>query len=289
MIKLASPAKVNLFLRVLRRRSDGFHELASLFQTIGLCDQLEMSFSDADELCCNVPEVPTNRSNLIWKAADLFRQKTGHAFKLKIVLDKQIPVEAGLGGGSSNAATTLWGLNHLLGNAVSPLQLSQWAAELGSDVPFFLSSGTAYCTGRGEVVRDLPLLQKQKIWIFKPFEGLSTPAVFNQLKVDALPAVDPEACLSAFYSGSPCYFNDLEGPAFALMPALSQLKTELNAMGFEHSFLTGTGTAFVCVGDPAKFLEKIPHKALSTHVAKAFQRATYFINRSPEAWYQNES
>lgn len=289
MIQLASPAKVNLFLRVLRRRSDGFHELASLFQTIGLSDRLEMSFSEADELCCNAKEIPTDRSNLIWKAADLFRQKIGRDFKLKITLDKRIPVEAGLGGGSSNAATTLWGLNRLLGNIVSPDRLSEWAAELGSDVPFFLSSGTAYCTGRGEIVRDVPVLHKQNIWIFKPFEGLSTPAVFNRLKVDSLPKVDPEICLSAFYSGSPCYFNDLEGPAFALMPALLQLKTELKAIGFEHTFLTGTGTSFVCIGDPKRPLSEIPHNAIPMQKAIAFEKQTYFINRSPEAWYQHES
>lgn len=273
MIKLASPAKVNLFLRVLRRRSDGFHELASLFQTIDLCDQLQMSFSDADELCCNVPKIPTNHSNLIWKAIDLFRKKTGRQFKLKILLDKQIPIEAGLGGGSSNAATTLWGINRLFENLVSSAQLSQWAAELGSDVPFFLSSGTAYCTGRGEVVRDLPSLGEQKIWIFKPQAGLSTPAVFNQLNIDSVAKVDPEKCLSLFFSGNPCYFNDLEEPAFKLMPALSQLKTELISMGFAHTFLTGTGTSFVCIGDPKRSLPGV------------FQKQANFINRSLEKWY----
>lgn len=277
MIKLASPAKINLFLRVLRRRSDGFHELASLFQSIDLCDQLQISFNGTDELHCNAPNIPIDSSNLVWKAVNLFRQKTGRQFSLKIILDKQIPSEAGLGGGSSNAATALWGVNCLLDNPVSQKELFQWAAELGSDVPFFFSSGTAYCTGRGEVVRDLPKLQQQKIWIFKPNEGLSTPAVFNHLNVDALPKIDPEICLDAFLSGDPHYFNDLEVPAFAIMPTLSQLKSKLISAGFNHSFLTGTGTSFVCIGDP-----EIPLPGL-------FQRQAQFINRNLETWYQNES
>jgi 4-diphosphocytidyl-2-C-methyl-D-erythritol kinase len=277
MIKLASPAKVNLFLRVLRRRSDGYHELASLFQTIDLCDQLQMSLSDRDELHCNEPKIPTDRSNLVWKAVDLYRQKTGRQFTLKIILDKQIPSEAGLGGGSSNAATALWGVNRLLGNPVSSTLLFQWAAEVGSDVSFFLSSGTAYCTGRGEVVRDLPPLKEQAVWIFKPAKGLSTPAVYNQLRIDSLPKRDPEACLSAFFDGNPSYFNDLEEPAFALLPELSQLKSELLSLGFKHSFLTGSGTAFVCIGEPKKSLPGI------------FQKQANFINRSLEKWYHYES
>lgn len=284
MIKLASPAKINLFLRVLRRRSDGYHELASLFQTIDLCDQLQMSFSDVDELHCNAPKIPTNRSNLVWKAVDLFRQKTGREFNLKIFLDKQIPSEAGLGGGSSNAAAALWGVNQLLGNLVSSAELLQWAAELGSDVPFFFSSGTAYCTGRGEIVRDLPRLKQQKVWIFKPDEGLSTPAVFKRLDIASLPKIDPEICLRDFLSGTPCYFNDLEGPAFTLMPKLTQLKAKLISLGFEHSFLTGSGTSFVCLGDPKVALPKMVQKTAFT-----FQKQTRFINRNLETWYQYEN
>lgn len=275
-LTLASPAKVNLFLRVLRRRPDGFHELASLFQTIDLCDQLHMAFSDVDELRCNDPTIPTDRRNLVWKAVDHFRQKTGRQFNLKIMLDKQIPAEAGLGGGSSNAATTLWGLNRLLGCPVSTTELLHWAGEIGSDVAFFLSSGTAYCTGRGEVIRDLPPLPAQKVWIYKPAEGLSTPAVFKQLNIDSLPKLDPEQCLNDFFAGAPRYFNDLETAAFELMPALSQFKAALSSIGFEHSFLTGSGTSFVCIGNPKASLPCV------------FQKQAQFINRNYEKWYQNE-
>src|SRR5262249_13981075 len=108
MLTLLSPAKINLFLRILGKRPDGYHELASLFQAIDLADTIHFSLSDADHLTCTDPAIPVDRSNLIWKSVNLFRRKTGLNFHLKIHLEKKIPHQAGLGGGSSNAATTLW-------------------------------------------------------------------------------------------------------------------------------------------------------------------------------------
>ncbi len=144
MLTLNSPAKVNLFLRILRRRSDGYHDLASLFQAISLYDTIHFALSDHDELTCDKPGIPTDSTNLILKAADLFRRKTGLKFGLKAHLEKRIPHEAGLGGGSSNAATTLWALNQLHGQPASPDELIAWSGEIGSDITFFLSHGTAY-------------------------------------------------------------------------------------------------------------------------------------------------
>lgn len=281
MINLASPAKINLFLRVLRRRSDGYHELASLFQTVDLCDRLQMSLSDEDELYCTMPTLPVDRNNLVRKAVDLFRQKSGLRFGLKAILEKRIPIQAGLGGGSSNAATTLWGVNRLLGSPIPMTDLMEWAGELGSDVPFFLSSGTAYCTGRGEIVRDLPPLKNRNVWIVKPEEGLSTPSVFNRLEVSSLPNIDPEQCLNTFFTNSPHYFNDLEGSAIDLIPALSKLKNRLMTSGFDHCFLTGTGTSFVCIG--------VPTEPASLQGSPLFCKQASFINRSLQNWYLNES
>lgn len=277
MISLASPAKINLFLRIMRRRSDGYHELASLFQTISLCDQLHVSLSDSDELFCNDPRVPTNRSNLIWKAIDLFRQKTGLHFFVKIQLDKQIPIQAGLGGGSSNAASALWAVNQLTKDSVSVDDLQKWSAEIGSDVPFFFSSGTAYCTGRGEQVRSLDPLPDQKLWIFKPNEGLSTPSVYKQLCVSRLEQRDPEECLKFFLEGDGFYFNDLEGPAKELMPALKDFKNSLRSFGFNHLLLSGSGTSFICLGEP---------KASLPEGLNIFHQPACFINRSLLEWYE---
>lgn len=158
MLTLNSPAKINLFLRILNRRRDGYHNLASLFQTVDLLDQIHLSLDERDSLSCSDPTLPVDHTNLVTKAVELFRAKTGMAFNVRAHIDKKIPAQAGLGGGSSNAATTLWGLNTLLKNPATPQQLQVWSAEIGSDVPFFFSLGTAYCTGRGEQVFNQPFL-----------------------------------------------------------------------------------------------------------------------------------
>ena len=138
MLTLQSPAKVNLFLRVICKRSDGFHELASLFQTVTLADTLRIEIAEEDQLICAHPHVPLTSQNLIWQAIHLYRRKTGSTFKLHIYLDKQIPIEAGLGGGSSNAATALWAVNALAEHPVLESQLQEWAAEIGFGRSFLL-------------------------------------------------------------------------------------------------------------------------------------------------------
>lgn len=273
-----SPAKVNLFLRILRRRSDGYHDLASLFQAVDLYDTLHVEFSEEDCLTCNDLQVPLGPSNLIWKAIYLYRQQTGYAFKLHIQLDKKIPMEAGLGGGSSNAATALWAINALHDHSISESELCKWAAEIGSDVPFFFSSGTAYCTGRGEQVNSLLPLKPSSFWIFKPLFGLSTPLVYNSLRADLLPSRDPEAYLQTFIKGHHAYFNDLEPSAFELLPKLKEIRELLRSHGFEDVMMTGSGTAMICFG------EKIP--SLSKEIFP-FQQRVHFANRSPPHWYGN--
>jgi len=156
-LKLFSPAKINIFLRVVRRREDGFHDLASLFHVIDLGDDMSFTVlpSDAgqDSLSCNMPDVPTDGSNLVVKALNLFRQKTGVTEKFSVDLFKRVPHGAGMGGGSGNAATTLWAANELCGRPASTPALLEWSGEIGSDVSVFFSSGAAYCTGRYEHAR----------------------------------------------------------------------------------------------------------------------------------------
>ncbi len=248
-LTLASPAKVNLFLRVLARRADGYHDLASLFQAIDLSDTLHITLDTKDSFTCNVAEVPTDGSNLVLKALSAFRRGTGLSFGVRIHLDKRIPMQAGLGGGSSNAATTLWALNELLMRPVGQKDLFRWASAIGSDVSFFLSQGTAYCTGRGEVVRPLKSLPHQSLWIVKPNEGLSTPEVYRRLDLKAVPQRDPQVVLRAFFAGNPTCFNDLEAAALSALPRLADLKQELERSGFSQVLLSGSGTSFFCLGD----------------------------------------
>ncbi|MCE5318663.1 MAG: 4-(cytidine 5'-diphospho)-2-C-methyl-D-erythritol kinase [Parachlamydia sp.] len=273
-MKLRSPAKINLFLRILRRRPDGYHELASLFQAISLFDTLDFTLAERDQLTCSDPTLPTDSSNLVLKAANLFRRKTGLNFGLHVHLDKKIPHQAGLGGGSGNAATTLWALNQLHNYPANPETLVQWAGEIGSDVAFFLSSGTAYCTGRGEIVQSLQPLHPQTIWIVKPSQGTSTPAVYGRLDATRLPQRDPELALNQFLAGSPCYFNDLEEAALLVTPKLAALKSHLMSQGYPDVMLSGSGSSFFCAG--AAMRPVIPGCEIY---------AVEFANRTSDNWY----
>lgn len=274
-ITLKSPAKINLFLRTLYRREDGYHELASLFQAIDLFDELTIEKAAHDLLICSVPSLPTDGSNLIWKAVRLFREKTGIKHSFKIHLQKQIPTEAGLGGGSSNAATTLWGLNRLCGSSIAIETLAEWGAELGSDVPFFFSSGTAYCTGRGEKVDSLSPLPARRVWIVKPEGGLPTPAVYKKLDLDQLVKRDPKSALKQIFEGKNCFFNDLEVPAFQLMPELAELKSTLQAHGFSEVLMSGSGSSFFCLGEGSL----LKQQGISLYTA-------HFTQRQDNCWYE---
>ena len=245
-LKLFSPAKINLFLRIMGKRPDGYHEIASLFQAIDLGDTLTFTLANEDQLTCSDPTLPCDASNLVSKAVALFRCKTGLNFSVSIHLEKRIPTQAGLGGGSSNAATTLWALNALHGNPYSDTELQTWSAEIGSDIPFFFSLGTAYCTGRGEKVRNLPPPNLPPLSLIKPSEGLSTPAIFQALNLHECSTLDPECLLASFYEGDPIYINDLEIPALRLCPALASLKKGCKI------FMTGSGTAHVCIDETMK-------------------------------------
>jgi 4-diphosphocytidyl-2-C-methyl-D-erythritol kinase len=252
-LTLFSPAKINLFLRVLGKRKDGYHELASLFQAIDLGDRITFSLAKEESLTCCDPHLPCCDSNLVTKAVALFRRKTGLRFSIRIHLEKRIPTQAGLGGGSSNAATTLWALNTLHAHPFSEEELQVWSAEIGSDIPFFFSCGTAYCTGRGERVRTLPPIPHlSSLTLIKPKEGLSTPAIYQALNLRECSSEDPQHLLATFYSGNPIYLNDLEPPAFRLCPALSRLKQRLLSEGHKTVFMTGSGTALISPGKGAR-------------------------------------
>lgn len=227
---------------MLHKRPDGFHEIASLFQAISLGDFLTISPNDGcDHLTCTNPIIPTDQTNLILRAANLFRAKTGIQRYFSFALDKRIPIEAGLGGGSSNAATTLWGLNELTGAEIGQDILREWAAELGSDVPFFLSSGRAYAQGRGEILTEVAPVPVINLWIAKPNYGLSTPSVYKQVKQFTQQ--------NSHCTSRPIFFNDLEEPAFQIAPQLKEVKRALLQHGFEQVHMTGSGTAFFCIGN----------------------------------------
>ncbi len=244
-----SPAKLNLFFRVLNKRKDGYHEIATLMQAVNFGDTLQMSLSSQNKLICNEVSIDCGSDNLIMKALDLFRKKTNLTVYADVKLSKKIPLKSGLGGGSSNAATTLWMLNELTQYGASATELKKWGGELGCDVPFFFSEGAAYCTGVGEKVKDHAPLKLDQLWIAKPNnEGLSTPFVFKYAKC-LKGSIDPLNLLRSFQLDRPILVNDLEEPAFLLKSKLQTFKLKLLDLGFDKVVMTGSGVAFICMGD----------------------------------------
>lgn len=275
MLSLLSPIKLNLFLKIIRKRPDGYHELASLFQAMDFGDRMFFKESSEDKLTCTGLDMPLDSTNLITKAISLFRKNSGSSQHYHIHVEKKIPMEAGLGGGSSNAATTLWALNQLTGKGFQDQELAQWGAELGSDVSFFLSHGTAYCTGRGEIIQNVSFLPPSSpMTIIKPPYGLSTPAVYKALQIEKLPNNCPLSALKTFESANPHFFNDLEQSAFRISEPLKQLQQNLLKSGFSTVTLAGSGSSLFCIGNG--------HFAAP---ADYFFVKTSPVRRSSNSWY----
>ncbi|MBA2479199.1 MAG: 4-(cytidine 5'-diphospho)-2-C-methyl-D-erythritol kinase, partial [Planctomycetes bacterium] len=182
-ITLAAPAKINLALEILGRRADGYHAIETVFQTLELCDRVTISLGDGPEplrLTCSDPTLPAEGGNLAWKAAAAVRARISGFPSIAVDLVKRVPHGAGLGGGSSDAAAVLRGLARL-DPRVAALDLAAIAADLGSDVPFFLVGGSAHATGRGEELTPLPDAPMSAITVLMPAAELPTPAVYREL------------------------------------------------------------------------------------------------------------
>jgi len=178
-MKIFSPAKINLTLEILGKRPDGFHELATWMLPVGLYDSIEIEPAALPSFRSNVPELDEDPSNLVSRAAELFNRTASIDTAYAIRLEKKIPIGAGLGGGSSNAAGTLRLLNELHNTRFLPEELEVLATRLGSDVPFFIAGRSAWCSGRGERIE--PRLFPDDLWIclFKPGFGISTAGVYR--------------------------------------------------------------------------------------------------------------
>ena len=279
-LSLRSPCKLNFFLRILGRRPTGFHDLASLFQAISLSDYMYFtklpSGATEDVLTCSDKSLSVDKSNLVIKALNLMRHKTGKSAFFKVHLEKIVPMQAGLGGGSGNAATAMFAFNSLTGLGASNDQLKEWSGDIGSDITFFFSTGTAYCTGRGEVVEPLPPLpfaDETLIHVFKPAEGLSTALVFKALDLGKVSQINADSLLDCFESNGAIkaaedgrLVNDLEPPAFACAPSLKALKSRIEKIkAYKGVMMSGSGTSIYAV------LPKTHSKEASQLVAGVLQ------------------
>lgn len=251
---LHAPAKVNLYLEVLARRPDGYHAIESLMVAVSLFDTLEFMPSAALTLNCTQPDLTTGPDNLVFKAANVLRQRTGCRHGATIKLTKRIPMQAGLAGGSSDAATTLIGLNRLWNLRLSRKQLKLIAAEIGSDVAFFLDSPAAWCSGRGEIVEPVKLGRCLHLVLVCPQVGLSTADVYRHVNVPTQPQ-SGTAIQSAAQTGDiavlgRALFNRLQEPAEKLCPLVKEIRDRLVAQAPFGCLMSGSGTTVfaLCAG-----------------------------------------
>ncbi len=243
-----APAKVNLFLEVLQRRPDGYHELATLMTAVSLYDTLLFGEdpSGSIRLQSDRPDLSVGPENLICRAAELLRRRTGRDLGADVRLWKRIPMAAGLGGGSSDAAAALVGLNALWRLGLNQAELGSLGAELGSDVPFFLAGPAAWCTGRGEKVEAVALSRPFDFVLVSPPAGLSTAEVFRNVAVPPEPVSGAEVRRAAEAGGvvelGRCLHNRLQAPAEKLCPIVGELRGKLTALGPAGSLMTGSGS-----------------------------------------------
>lgn len=237
-------AKVNLTLAVGEKRLDGYHEVVSVMQRVSLHDTLTAEQTrEGITLTCSDPALPSGEENLAHRAASLFFRETGIAGGAALTLEKRIPSQAGLGGGSSDAASALLALRKLYAPALPDTELETMAAALGSDVPFFIRGGTQLATGRGEVLSPLPPLTDGWFVIVKPTESFSTPAMYRRLD-NLPPACTPP--LPPLQGGLPALAAGLFNRFEAAIPAGSavwDIKARLAAYGALASLLSGSGSA----------------------------------------------
>jgi len=251
---LESFAKVNRTLRVLGKRADGYHEIDTIFQTVDLSDR--MDFLEGEDaggevtLTIEGADLPADDSNLILRAAAALANRTGARRGVRIHLSKKIPIGGGLGGGSSNAATTLIGLSTLWNLQLSDAELHPIAASLGSDVPFFLLGGRARGSGRGEILEPLPDCPEEWLVLVFPGFSLSTAVVYGALAAPALTDSVAATNLRGSDSGGGPDRNDLEPAAESLRGELRRFRAALLDSGATSARLSGSGsTVFGLFGD----------------------------------------
>jgi 4-diphosphocytidyl-2-C-methyl-D-erythritol kinase len=247
-MQLWAPAKINLSFRIKGRRADGFHEIETLMVPISLADRITIERPGSEgEICfsCDDPSLPAGDDNLVVRAAKLFRRQTNFPGGITISLEKKIPHGAGLGGGSSDAASTLLALNELFGGGLGQEELLNLAAELGSDVPFFIVRSAAVCRSRGEIVTPISLDAKFQLILLKPDFGVPTSWAYSKWKDSrGLPDVD---YATQEFNGVQ-FVNDLERPVFEKFVLLAHLKAWLRQQPeVAVALMSGSGSTVFAV------------------------------------------
>ncbi len=263
MLKYTAPAKINLSLKVLGKREDGFHKVDIIMARLDLEDELDFHNSRTTTLLCDTPGVPTDESNLVFRAVREFEKVYGRKAKQRITLTKRIPHGAGLGGGSADAGVTLRALNDIIGTNYDEEELAAMAANLGSDVPFFLNPVLSRCTGRGEIVKPLPAFAEwsSPVVLLKPQFGVATPTAYKRFagsrRLQGIPYGVQEV-------DGLRLVNDLEKPVFEKFPVLGLMKRWLlGREGVRAALMSGSGSTMFALTETPEQARAVAEAALA--------------------------
>ncbi|MBI5117977.1 4-(cytidine 5'-diphospho)-2-C-methyl-D-erythritol kinase [Candidatus Poribacteria bacterium] len=294
-VVIKSFAKINLYLDVICKRRDGYHNIETIFQTVNLADIIEMELtSSAVEITCDSPLVPTDKNNLVFKAFLGLKRTVRYHGGVKIWLRKRIPPESGMGGGSSNAAAVIIGLNHLMRTKLSDDTMRKIATPIGADVPFFISGGLAAAWRIGDKLKPLPLLPRSHIVIAIPRDvAVSTAVAYRMLTAPACRRPAPgnlsqcsdglKACVKALGAHEPLsrnsallslLHNSLEEPVFAGSPVVGKLKKSLLKAGARGALMSGSGSAVFGLADSLSHAREIKKALDGFHDCASFVTST---------------
>jgi 4-diphosphocytidyl-2-C-methyl-D-erythritol kinase len=248
-MQVLAPAKINLSLKILGRRDDGFHEIETVIAPISLCDKIDIERQPRwIDFACDDPSIPSGDENLVVRAAKAFFETTNVKSGVTIKLEKKIPHGAGLGGGSSDAASTLLALNQLFETNLPREALAKMAESIGSDVPFFIFESAAICKGRGELVMPESLPKKLSILLLKPAFGVPTASAYARWRNSKeIPGIHYAAQESERFT----FVNDLERPVFEKFVFLAELKEWLLKQSeVRAALMSGSGSTLFAVMRP---------------------------------------
>jgi 4-diphosphocytidyl-2-C-methyl-D-erythritol kinase len=275
VISILAPAKINLFLKVLGKRPDGYHNIFSWFQAIDLADWLEITTTKRPEITIETdhPDLPTDEKNLVFRAAQLIQKEFCPETGFRVSLQKKIPVAAGLGGGSSDAAAFIKGINKLLGLHMTRHKMEKVGLEIGSDVPFFFSRGQAEITGRGENVKNIAISTDYEIFLVTPSFPVSAKEAYQKVRLD-LTSPFSNISLSYCQLASKLFgvisdtTNDLERALLDSCSVLARIKDKLTKTGADIVRLSGSG--------PTLFALYRRKGLIEDKLARSFEREGWF-------------
>jgi len=274
-ILVKSPAKINIGLNVINKRNDGFHNLQTIFYPLDLFDEIRFIISDKFYFESNDETLNKEKNNLINKAKELLENEFNMPLPVKIVLNKNIPIGAGLGGGSSNAASTLISLVKLFDLKIENTHLSELALKLGSDVPFFLNPVPSYAESRGEVLKPIKLKLDKYLLIVNPAIQVATKWAFGlitpQKPINSLSSLVGKSIIK-MENVMAFAVNDFERIVFEKFPEIKEIKAKMLFFGAEYSMMTGTGSTVWAMFDDEE---------------AAYQTELFFKNKNYFTFIQN--